>query len=237
MTSRDRCGTQEKSIDTPDELGSVGGATAGGAGGWRRLATWHDLCVPEPIFFASPAALRTWFAQHAASETELEVGYHKKSSGLATLTWSEAVDEALCVGWIDGVRHSIDETSHRQRFTPRKKSSMWSTINIAKYEALLTQGRMQPAGTAAFEQRTTARSGVYSFEQPDIALDAESQARLKADVKSWEFWERQPASYRKAATWWVIGAKRLETKQRRLEQLIADCAAGARLKHLTRNTS
>ena len=192
--------------------------------------------MPEPIFFASPAELRSWFAQHAASETELEVGYRKKASGLPTLTWSEAVDEALCVGWIDGVRHSIDATSHQQRFTPRKKSSIWSTINIAKYEALLAQGRVQPAGTAAFERRTEARSGVYSFEQRDIALDAESQARLQEDDNAWEFWERQPATYRKAATWWVISAKRPETTQRRLDQLVRDCAAAVRLKHLTRST-
>ena len=191
--------------------------------------------MTDPIFFANPEELRAWFDDHASSATELIVGYYKKAAGLPTITWSQAVDEALCVGWIDSVAHRIDAMSHRQRFTPRKSASIWSVINVAKVVALTEQGRMRPAGLAAFERRTPDRSGVYSFEQKEVAFDAESEMRLRADPVAWEFWERQPPGYRKPATWWVVSAKRAETKDKRLAQLIADCAAGLRVKHLRRS--
>jgi uncharacterized protein YdeI (YjbR/CyaY-like superfamily) len=210
----------------PADLSDLSGVVGG---------TREDGQVTDPIFFASPDELRAWFAEHAATSTELFVGYYKKSSGQPSLTWSEAVDEALCVGWIDGVVRRIDATRHQQRFTPRKAVSNWSLINIAKVAALTAQGRMQPAGLAAFERRTATRSGVYSFEQDHLALDAESEARLRADPVAWEFWERQPPGYRKPATWWVISAKRPETKDKRLAQLVADCAAGLRIKPLRRS--
>ena len=188
----------------------------------------------EPIFFASPADLRDWFAAHAAADDELFVGYWKKATGRPSLTWSQAVDEALCVGWIDGVVRRIDDTRHCQRFTPRRPGSIWSDINVAKVAVLTEQGRMQPAGLAAFERRSSTRSGIYSFEQGDVALDPADEALLRANPVAWDFFQCQPLSYRKPAIWWVLSAKRPETHDRRIRQLVADCAAGVRLKHLTR---
>jgi uncharacterized protein YdeI (YjbR/CyaY-like superfamily) len=190
--------------------------------------------MTEPVFFATPEALREWFAAQADTADELWVAMPKKASGLPGITWSQAVDEALCVGWIDSVSRPVDEHSRMQRFTPRRPRSIWSAVNVAKVAQLTAEGRMRPAGIAAFERRTEARTGVYSFEQQDLALDAESEARLRAEPVAWEFWERQPPSYRKPATWWVVSAKRPETREKRLAQLIADSAEGLRVKHLRR---
>lgn len=188
----------------------------------------------DPVFFATPEDLRDWFAANAGTADELWVGMPKKASGRAGITWSQAVDEALCVGWIDSVSRPFDETSRIQRFTPRRPRSNWSDVNVAKVAALIEQGRMTPAGLAAFEARTAARSGVYSFEQGDIALDPDAEARLRSDPAAWEFWGRQPPSYRKPAVWWVISAKRPETREKRLAQLIDDSREGLRVKHLRR---
>jgi uncharacterized protein YdeI (YjbR/CyaY-like superfamily) len=186
-------------------------------------------------FFETPAEWRAWLAEHHETETEVEVGFRKRATGLPSMTWSEAVDEALCFGWIDGVRHSVDETSYRNRFTPRRPGSSWSRVNIAKVEALTEQGRMQPAGVAAFEARTDARSGVYSFEQERPAeLAAEYEATLRADPAAWADFEARPPSYRRQVAHWIMSARREETRERRLAKLIESSAQGRPVPPLAR---
>jgi uncharacterized protein YdeI (YjbR/CyaY-like superfamily) len=188
----------------------------------------------DPIYFESPAELRDWFDENHATASELWVGQFRKGTGRATVSWSESVDEALCVGWIDGVRYSVDAERFTQRFTPRRKGSNWSAINIAKVSALTTQGRMRPAGLAAFEARSDERSAVYSYEQRHAAtLAAEDEARFRADESAWRWFENAPASYRTAAKYWVVTAKRPETRARRLSTLIEDSAAGRTVRPLT----
>ena len=189
---------------------------------------------PEPIYFESAAELRDWFEANHETAAELWVGYWKKATGHPTVTWQEAVVEALCVGWIDGVRYSVDEARSRQRFTPRRKGSNWSAINIASAERLVGEGRMRPAGRAAFEARTPERSAVYSYERRHEArlTDAE-EARFREDASAWSWFAARPASYRTAAIWWVASAKRPETRERRLVGLIEESAAGRTPRALT----
>jgi uncharacterized protein YdeI (YjbR/CyaY-like superfamily) len=189
----------------------------------------------EPTFFATPAEFRAWLERHHADARELLVGFHKKGSGRPSITWQESVDEALCFGWIDGVRRSIDADSYSIRFTPRQKRSIWSAANIKRARELLELGRMTPAGLAAFEARTDDRSAVYSHEQRKAAqLEPEQQARFEAEPAAWEWFQRQAPWYRRAALHWVTSAKRPETRERRLDALIADSAAGRTVKPLTR---
>lgn len=183
----------------------------------------------DVIYFESPDALRAWFDDNAEGASELWVGYHKKATGRPSLTWSQAVDEALCVGWIDGVRVSIDDERFAQRFTPRRRGSTWSAINVAKVEALTSQGRMRPAGLAAFAERTAANTAVYSYERVVEELTADELAQFRADDAAWADWQARPPSYRKAVTGWVTSAKQASTRQRRLGALIADSAAGRRV--------
>ena len=190
--------------------------------------------MSEAIYFPSPEQFGAWLEKHHDSESEVFVGYWKRATGRPSLTWSQAVDEALCYGWIDGVVRRVDNERHVQRFTPRKPASNWSAVNIAKVERLRAEGRMRPAGEAAFARRRAERSGVYSYEQrrnPELEPDAEAQFR--ADEAAWTYWSARPPSYRRQATWWVISAKRPETRARRLATLIADCAAGRTIKALT----
>ena len=189
----------------------------------------------EIHFFETPEQWRAWLAEHHATATEVEVGFRRKAMGLPTMTWSEAVDEALCFGWIDGVRHSIDQTSYRIRFTPRKPRSNWSKVNIAKVQALIEQGRMQPAGLATFEARSEERSGVYSFEQEHRPADLppEYAGELEADAAAREFWASRPPWYRRAAVHWVTSAKREDTRRRRLAQLVECSAQGRTVPPLT----
>jgi uncharacterized protein YdeI (YjbR/CyaY-like superfamily) len=187
------------------------------------------------IYFESPAAFRAWLEQHHASETEVLVGFHKKATGRPTLTWSESVDQALCFGWIDGVRRTVDQERYTIRFTPRKATSTWSKVNIAKVAELTAQGLMRPAGLRAFALRDEARSGIYSFEQEQPQeLTAEQTARFRANPVAWERWLAMPPGYRRTATHWVVRAKREETRQKRLETLIADSERGRRIAPLTR---
>jgi uncharacterized protein YdeI (YjbR/CyaY-like superfamily) len=172
--------------------------------------------------------LRDWFDANHLTADELWLGYPKKSSGIVGLSWSEAVDEALCVGWIDGVRYSIDERTHAQRFTPRRKGSNWSDINVAKVAKLTEQGRMRPAGLAAFEARTPERTGSYSYERDAAAFSAEEIAAFQANDAAWAHWEREPPGYRRTATHWVTSGKREETRTKRLTELIELAAAGDR---------
>jgi uncharacterized protein YdeI (YjbR/CyaY-like superfamily) len=189
----------------------------------------------EPIYFASPAELRAWFEANHETATELRVGFWKKATGVPSLTWSEAVDEALCFGWIDGVRHSVDADRYTNRFTPRRRGSNWSAVNVAKVAALSREGRMRPAGIRAFEARSDARTGVYSFEQrSDAKLTPAQERRFRADADAWAYFQAAPPGYRRTATWWVVSAKQEATRERRLTQLIEDSRAGRRIKLLRR---
>jgi len=181
-------------------------------------------------FFATPAELRDWFDANHATADELWLGYHKKSTGKPSVVWTQAVDEALCVGWIDGVLQRIDEASHVQRFTPRRKGSNWSAINVAKVAALTAEGRMRPSGLAAFEARSESKTGIYSYEQPDGAFSDEETQRFRADAAAWADWERRSPSYRRTVTHWVTSARQVATRERRLATLIEDSSAGRPIK-------
>jgi uncharacterized protein YdeI (YjbR/CyaY-like superfamily) len=190
--------------------------------------------APEPIYFASPEELRDWFDANHETADELWVGYWKKAAGRPTISWAQAVDEALCVGWIDTTRYSVDDERSRQRFTPRRKGSNWSSVNIANVERLTGEGRMRPAGVRAFEQRTAAKSGVYSYENRHQArFTADEEARFRADEAAWAWFQARSPSYRTGATWWVVSAKRDETRARRLAELIQESAAGRTPRQLT----
>jgi uncharacterized protein YdeI (YjbR/CyaY-like superfamily) len=180
----------------------------------------------KPTFFATPAAFRRWLSKHHESATELWVGFHKKGTGTPSITWPESVAQALCFGWIDGVRKRIDDERYMIRFSPRKPRSIWSNVNVAKARELIELRLMHPAGLAAFEKRSDARTGVYSAEQKNVSLGAAYERALRANANAWEFFKTQPPWYRRTVTWWVISAKKEETRQRRLAQLIADSAAG-----------
>lgn len=184
-------------------------------------------------FFATTTDLRDWFDVNHATAGELWLGYYKVKSGRPSITWSQAVDEALCVGWIDGVRYSLDEATHAQRFTPRRKGSTWSAINVAKVAMLTDQGRMRPAGVAAFEARDPARTAIYSYEREAAAFTDDEFARFQAHADAWADWERRPPSYRKQGTHWVTDAKQAATRERRLATLIEAHAAGRRPRPLT----
>jgi uncharacterized protein YdeI (YjbR/CyaY-like superfamily) len=189
----------------------------------------------EPTFFDSPAAFGAWLEEHHATETQVWVGLYKKATGKQVMSWSQAVDEALCWGWIDGISKRVDAESYKQRFTPRKPTSNWSAVNVRKVEQLREAGRMRPPGEAAFARRRPDKTGVYSFEQPDEpAFAPEQQAQLEAHEAAWAYWQARSRSYRRVATWWVISAKREETRARRLAALIEDCAAGRPIKPLRR---
>jgi len=187
--------------------------------------------MAAPRFFATPAAFRKWLSAKAASHAELLVGFRKVGSGQASMTWPESVDEALCVGWIDGVRKRIDDESYTIRFTPRKPTSIWSAINIAKVQKLRADGRMTPAGEQAFARRTDAKSGVYSHEQAATAeLSAAESREFKRDKRAWAFFEGTPPSYRKVVLHWITKARKPETRAARLAKLREACAGGTRLK-------
>ncbi len=168
-------------------------------------------------------------------ETELVVGFHKKDSGKPSITWPESVDGALCFGWIDGVRRSIDADSYSIRFTPRKARSFWSSVNIRRVGVLTQLGLMREAGLRAFSARTGERSGVYAFEQETVQFLPAQESIFKKNKVAWEFFGAQPKWYRKTATWWVISAKREETRIRRLATLIAESEAGKTIRELNRN--
>ena len=189
----------------------------------------------EPTFFATPADFRRWLRKHHRAERELWVGFHKRKTGRPSLTWPESVDEALSFGWIDGLRKSVDGESYMIRFTPRKSGSTWSSVNTRRAKELSRSGKMQPAGLRAFEARDEENSGIYSFEQrKQVQLSKEAAARFKASRPAWTFFESQPPWYRRTAIFWVMSAKREETRQRRLKTLIDDSAAGRRIGPLRR---
>ncbi len=188
----------------------------------------------EPTFFATPEDFRAWLEAHHDTEAELLVGFHKKGSGRPSITWPESVDQALCFGWIDGVRRRIDDTSYTIRFTPRKARSNWSAVNVKRVAELTEQGLMRPGGVAAFERRSDDKTAIYAYEQRKAAeLDPEQERRFKGVAKAWAWFQAQPPSYRRTATYWVVSAKKPETRQRRLERLIDDSAAGRPIPSLT----
>jgi uncharacterized protein YdeI (YjbR/CyaY-like superfamily) len=181
----------------------------------------------KPTFFATPAGLRAWLEAHHALETELLVGFYKKGTGRPSITWPESVDEALSFGWIDGVRRSLDAEAYCIRFTPRRPTSIWSAVNVARVAELQKQGRMRPAGDRASAARTPERTGIYSFERHKAAkLSRADAARFRKNARAFAFFEAQPPWYRRTALHWVVSAKREETRQRRLDRLISDSAAG-----------
>lgn len=188
----------------------------------------------EVKFFKTPAEFRAWLEKHHATERELWVGYYKKGSGRQSITWPESVDEALCYGWIDGIRKSVDEESYANRFTPRRPRSIWSAVNIGRVEELTREGRMRPEGLKAFEARTENRSAIYAYEQRGPELPEPYAKKLRRDKAAWKFFQAQTASYRKLASWWVASAKKEETRLKRLEKLIEDSAAGRTLPQFTR---
>jgi uncharacterized protein YdeI (YjbR/CyaY-like superfamily) len=185
-------------------------------------------------FFRSPAHFRTWLARHHGVARELWVGYHKRGSGKPSITWPESVDESLCFGWIDGIRKRVDEESYTIRFTPRRPASVWSAVNIGRVRKLAEEGRMQPAGLKAFQARRENRSGVYSYERRPESLEEPYQGMLRKNEAAWAFFQAQSPSYRKAATWWVLSAKREETRLGRLARLIENSASGRPIPPLTR---
>jgi uncharacterized protein YdeI (YjbR/CyaY-like superfamily) len=186
-------------------------------------------------FFPSPAHWRRWLEAHHASQAELWVGFYKRDSGRPSISWPESVDQALCFGWIDGLRRSLDSESYAIRFTPRRRGSVWSDVNTRRAKALVSAGLMHAAGLAAFERREERKAGVYSFERrKDPRLAPALLRRFKADARAWSFFQGQPPGYRRTATFWVVSAKKEETRLRRLETLMADCRARREIKPLRR---
>ncbi|WP_101926890.1 MULTISPECIES: YdeI/OmpD-associated family protein [Luteimonas] len=184
----------------------------------------------SPTFFDTALQFRAWLAQHHDTATELIVGFHKVGSGRPSMTWPDSVDEALCYGWIDGVRKRIDDASYQIRFTPRRRGSIWSRVNLAKVEALIAQQRMQPAGLAAYAARDDSRSGVYAFERAAPAVLAPDETRtFQRDGLAWQYFVASPPGYRNLMTHWIVSAKRPETRARRLAQLIDACAGQRRI--------
>jgi uncharacterized protein YdeI (YjbR/CyaY-like superfamily) len=192
------------------------------------------MSQPKPIFFASPEDFYAWLEQHHETEAEVYVGFYKQHTGKRAMTWSESVDQALCFGWIDGRANRIDDDRYMQRFTPRKPGSNWSKVNVEKVAKLKEAGKMRPAGLAAFEQRSDAKTGVYSFERENAELPPEYEERLRANPAAAEYFDRRPPWYRRTAIHWIVSAKREETRLRRLAQLIEDSAAGVDIKPLRR---
>ena len=197
------------------------------------MAFQSDKRTPGPRFFKTPADFRKWLAAQHASETELWVGFYKKDSGKKSITWPQAVDEALCFGWIDGIRKGIDDVSYKIRFTPRKPRSIWSAVNIKRAGELIELELMQPTGLEAFAARQENRSGIYSYEQRSPELPEQYAKQIKKNPTAWKFFQAQPASYKKAANWWVVSAKQEETRLRRLNKLIDDSAQEQRLPQFT----
>ena len=184
----------------------------------------------RPVFFRNAEEFRAWLEKHGARAGELLVGFHKVGTGKPSLTWPQSVDEALCFGWIDGVRKRIDDGAYQIRFTPRKAKSTWSAVNVGRVAALVAEGRMRPSGLEAFARRLEANSGIYSYEQAaPLALTADEVKAFRHDKAAWEYFETVAPGYRKAVIHWIASAKKEETRARRLAKLIESCAAGVRL--------
>jgi uncharacterized protein YdeI (YjbR/CyaY-like superfamily) len=189
----------------------------------------------NPLFFAKSSEFHAWLEKHHDKTQEIWVGFHKIVSGKPSITWPESVDEALCFGWIDGVRKSVSDTSYTIRFTKRTTRSVWSAVNIKRAEELIDLGRMQPAGLKVFEQRTDERSAIYSYEQRQSArLSGAFEKQFRANKKAWDFFRAQAPLYQRVAAFWVVSAKKDETKLKRLAKLIEDSENGRTIPPLTR---
>jgi uncharacterized protein YdeI (YjbR/CyaY-like superfamily) len=188
----------------------------------------------KPTFFATPAAFRQWLESHCEAKTELLVGFYKTGSGKPSITWPQSVDEALCFGWIDGVRKRIDDESYTIRFSPRKPTSIWSLVNIKRVAVLAAEGRMTPRGQRAFAARRENKSGIYSFEARPEKLTEPYAAMLAKSVTAQKFFDQQAPSYRRAAIWWVISAKKEETRLKRAQTLIDLSKKRQRIPQFTR---
>ena len=184
--------------------------------------------VQQPTFFPTEADFRRWLETNSETAPELLIGFWKKSSGRPSIDWPQARDQALCFGWIDGVRRSLGEEAYTIRFTPRRKGSIWSKVNVARYEALTAEGQMTPAGVRAYEENK-GKSGLYSYEKPLASLTAEEEQLFRRTKPAWSHWESQPPGYRKLVLNWITTAKRPETRAKRLLTLIEDSTAGRRI--------
>ena len=185
-------------------------------------------------FFPTPADLRTWFEAHHATAKELQLGYYKKGTGKPSVTWPESVDEALCFGWIDGVRHSIDEERYTIRFTPRRPNSIWSAVNLKRVPELKKEGRMHPTGLKVYEERNPEKAEIYSYERDRVSFEKTHEDQLKAKPKAWEFYQSLAPSAKKSTIWWVMSAKREETRMKRMNVLIECCEEGLKIPMLRR---
>jgi uncharacterized protein YdeI (YjbR/CyaY-like superfamily) len=188
----------------------------------------------EPSFFETPADFRAWFEANHDTAAELLVGYYKKGSGRPSITWPESVDQALCFGWIDGIRRSLGDESYTIRFTPRRRGSNWSEVNTKRMLELIDQGLVHPAGLAAFEARDPAKTALYSYELPRV-LDEPCEAQLRANEEAWAFWQLQSPSYQRTVAGYIMSAKKEETRQRRIAELINDSQAGRRMARFVRS--
>jgi len=187
----------------------------------------------KPIFFKNQSQLRKWFEKNHLSEQELILGYYKKGTGKETVSWSESVDQALCFGWIDSVRKSIDEESYQIRFTPRKPNSIWSNVNINKIKELTDRGLLLSTGIEAFNKRKENKSGIYAFENEKQQLDEVFEIQFKANKKAWKFFNDQPAGYKKLALHYVMTAKLEATRNKRFQDLVTDSEEGLRMRQLS----
>jgi uncharacterized protein YdeI (YjbR/CyaY-like superfamily) len=183
--------------------------------------------MAEPVFFSTEADFRRWLEANHSTASELLVGFWKKGSGKASIDWPQARDQALCFGWIDGLRKSLGEDAYTIRFTPRRRGSIWSKVNVDRFEALKAAGQMMPAGERAFAERK--KVGVYAYEKPLTSLSSEEEALFRRNEAAWADWEKRPPSYRKSALHWITGARKAETRAKRLGELIAVSAEGRRL--------
>jgi uncharacterized protein YdeI (YjbR/CyaY-like superfamily) len=183
----------------------------------------------NPRYFLAPIKFHQWLEKHHANSVELWVGFYKKSTGKPSITYQEALDEALCFGWIDGIRKTVDEERYTIRFTPRKPGSNWSNVNIKRVQELIAAGRMMPAGLAAFEARKAEKSGVYTYENRPQQLSAEYEKKFRANKPAWTYFQAQAPYYQRTACGWVMTAKKEETRLRRLATLIEDSAQRRRL--------
>ena len=183
----------------------------------------------KPEFFQTSADFRTWLKRNHATATELWVGFYKKNSGKPSITWPESVDQALCFGWIDGIRKRVDEISYQIRFTPRRRGSIWSATNIKRAEELVRQKQMRPTGLHALAARIENKSGIYSYEQRSTEWEQPYAKLLKKNQAALNFFNKQPPSYRKMIGWWIVSAKKEETRMARLAKLISESAKGKRV--------
>ena len=187
----------------------------------------------EAIFFETPPEFRRWFEENHQTGKELWVGFYKKGSGKPSITWPEAVDQALCFGWIDGIRKSIDADSYMIRFTPRKPGSIWSAVNIKRAGELSELGLMQPAGLAAFEKRDEKKARLYSYEQANHKLDEAYEEQFRGNERAWSFFQAQAPWYRRSAYWWIMSARKEETRLKRLAILIEESERGSKASTIT----